>query len=121
MLQTDDLAGYHGEITRRPLPLTPGSEHGDFEQIQAWLKCCLETHVSCAKPSPNKPFPTRVIDVKPLDDMSEPNLVEGCGQTGSYIALSHCSGGNVPLTATIATLPKRKRYIALTSMPKDLS
>lgn len=113
-----DPAALCGEITGRPLPSTPGSTDEDFNQIAIWLQSCLNSHVACVKPSSDTPLPTRIIDVGSSGSSDEPRLIESCGRRGLYIALSHCWGGKVALTTTVATLSERMQSIPLESMPK---
>lgn len=64
------------------------------------------------------PLPSRVIDVGPPDGSQHPRLLESRGQTGEYIALSHCWGTAQVLTTTQRSMEKRLARIPLLTMPK---
>lgn len=86
--------------------------------IQAWLQACDESHTECRKsrddwyepqaelPEPRDAklpelpkLPTRVLDVEP----TEPDVIkviEVADEKGSYIALSHCWGGDIEIRTT---------------------
>ncbi|KAH6622270.1 heterokaryon incompatibility protein-domain-containing protein [Boeremia exigua] len=115
--EADDAAAYHGGVTGRPLPLSAGSDV-DFEQARMWTQDCLNNHAACPKPSVETPLPTRVIEVCAPNEPIELRLLESHGMKGSYIALSHCWGGQVPLTTTTATLEDRTRSIPFERLPK---
>lgn len=113
-----DPAAWHGGIDGRPLPLSAGDSEDDFKLAQTWLEDCLNNHATCSKPDARTPLPTRIIDVGAPDEPIEPYLFQSNGRRGLYVALSHCWGGRVPLTTTIATLEERTRAIPLQSLPK---
>jgi len=115
----DDPAAWHGEIRGRPLPRTAGDSDEDFELAKRWLNDCLCSHDYCQKATTQETrLPTRVLDIGPVDGSEQPYLLETRGMHGSYIALSHCWGGQVPLTTTSNTISQRKLCISLTSLPK---
>jgi hypothetical protein len=118
-LGEDDPAAWHGEIRGRPLPRTAGDSDEDFELAKRWLNDCLCSHDYCRKSSPRETrLPTRVLDIGSVDGSEEPYLLETHGMHGCYIALSHCWGGQVPLTTTFGTISQRKQCISLPSLPK---
>ncbi|EKD17979.1 het domain containing protein [Drepanopeziza brunnea f. sp. 'multigermtubi' MB_m1] len=103
----------------RPLPLTAGDSDEDFELVRRWLEDCRYSHESCRKASlTHTRLPTRVLDIGAGDGLEEPYLLETSGMHGCYITLSHCWGGEVPLTTTSATIIQRKLSIPLSSLPK---
>src|SRR5947209_15518408 len=64
-----------------------------FDQARAWLRGCYETH-SCRTPGPEKAsryFPTRIIDVKPVDGADWRLCVSALDSTPNarYMTLSH--------------------------------
>ena len=114
----DDPAAWHGGISGRLLPRTAGDSEEDFQLASSWLKDCLSNHTLCPKASIEASLPTRIIDVGPADGSIEPYLLQSDKRKGSYITLSHCWGGKVPLTTTEDTLEDRKVSIPFTSLPK---
>lgn len=115
----DDPAAWHGEICGRPLPRTAGDSDEDFELAKQWLNDCLCRHDHSQNMIPQETqLPTRVLDIGPADGSEEPYLLETQGIHGYYITLSHCWGGQVPLTTTSDTISERKRCISLPSLPK---
>ncbi|CAM1503124.1 Fc.00g079000.m01.CDS01 [Cosmosporella sp. VM-42] len=112
----DDPAALSGDVRGRPLPRTAGNSHADIAQAEIWLRDCINNHSSCQKTIRCR-LPTHVIDVGPKDGSHEPYLLETHGEEGCYATLSHCWGGNVPLTTTIKTLGSRKKCIPLDALP----
>jgi len=101
------------------LPRTAGDSDEDFKLAKHWLNDCISSHEHCKKPKPlETPLPTRVLDLGPGPESEEPYLLETGGLHGNYIALSHCWGGQVPLTTTSDTLSERKRCISLAALPR---
>jgi hypothetical protein len=82
---------------------------------------CIESHTDdCG--AETGAFPTRFIDVGPMDGSVEPRLVESPGITGAYATLSHCWGiGAKPLVTETATLLQRLTSIAIDTMPKTFA
>lgn len=105
-------------MTGRPFPRNAGDSTEDFELVSKWLADCWNNHRRCPKASSETPLPTRVIAVGSPDGCAEPFLLESCGKTGLYITLSHCWGGEVPLTTTTTTLEARKSSIPFLLLPK---
>lgn len=87
-----------------------------FQRIEDWIRNCTEGHTDCHKSS-HAPLPTRLVDVGSADSQN-PRLVETRGNKGTYFTLSHCWGGNQPLTTTKATLHERMDGITWKSLPK---
>lgn len=63
-------------------------------------------------------LPTRVLDVGLPDSDVNPRLFLSHGQTGFYIALSHCWGKSQILTTTSSTLVERQRGIQFASLSR---
>ncbi|KAI1293116.1 HET-domain-containing protein [Xylaria venustula] len=85
-------------------------------QAKLWVRDCCENHDKC-KDRLSTTLPTRVLDVAHHDDyvfLCEPKKT----QRGSYIALSHVWGGEVPIRTTTATLDQFKDGIHLDSLPQ---
>ena len=81
----------------------------------SWIKKCAESHQDCLHLD-HTPLPTRVIHVG--SDLEEPFLYISKQENAEYIALSHCWGGVVPLTTTLATLEQRQREIRFSELPR---
>jgi Heterokaryon incompatibility protein (HET) len=60
--------------------------------MKTWVSRC-QSHHSCGAGN-DVNLPTRVIDLKPMDEGRNPLLFETAGQRGVYIALSYCWGDN---------------------------
>ncbi|KAI0111151.1 heterokaryon incompatibility protein-domain-containing protein [Nemania sp. FL0031] len=85
-------------------------------QAERWLRDCYKNHDQC-KDQLSTTLPTRVLDVTHHEDfvfLSEPQET----QTGSYVALSHTWGGDVPLQTTTRTFNLFKDGIRLDLMPQ---
>lgn len=64
-----------------------------IQRVSELLWTCMSTHQICSRN--DSPLPTRAIDVGSNTEDVGPRLVITEGQTGSYIALSHCWGNGV--------------------------
>lgn len=116
----DDHAAGDPMITGRPTALDTNSV-AFFEFIDAWLMQCAGTHDRCPGRKPTV-LPTRVIDVGPPDGSQEPRLyITSEGETGIYVALSHCWGKQPTLVAKSATLDAMIREIPFCSIPKTFA
>lgn len=69
-----------------------------FERMQQYVQRCDANHQCVAG---DTGLPTRLLDVEEAQDSPRIHLVEMSGQAGSYVTLSHCWGGTVPLRTTI--------------------
>jgi hypothetical protein len=94
-----------------------------------WIDKCIADHDACGPKRPandgdeeteQKPFfPTRVIDVGPVDGSQESRLVEGEHLHGDYLTLSYRWGDPASITQTRnATLPDYKKRIPFDSLCK---
>ena len=94
-----------------------------FRMATAWLVECSEHHPYCDTPAAlEAQLPTRVIDVGSAESGNDACLLETEGRiTGSYIALSHCWGGNGHVRTTIATLPEYLSKVDLAILPKTFA
>ncbi|KAH6869334.1 heterokaryon incompatibility protein-domain-containing protein [Thelonectria olida] len=80
-----------------PRELSPDfSSEACFDIVRGWTKTCDELH-QCYQGQEAR-LPTRVIDAP-------------------YITLSHCWGGEQPLTATLSTIDERIAKIPMESLP----
>src|SRR5436305_14453620 len=90
----------------------------NLQLIRQWQRECLTKHRYCsidgqAEASISR-LPTRVVDVTYKD----PRIVESQGESGLYVALSHCWGkSKIPVTDT-PNLLERKKGIQFQSLPK---
>ncbi|KAH7110071.1 heterokaryon incompatibility protein-domain-containing protein [Dendryphion nanum] len=76
--------------------------------IQVWLDQCATNHTNCTYPVP-RPLPTRLVEVGQDDESIR--LIESSGESGYYIALSHCWGPAQLITTTKSTMMDRKTNI----------
>jgi hypothetical protein len=81
--------------------------------VKKWISEC-ENHDVCNSAKPI--LPTRVLRVDYISGCLR--LVETNGQTGRYVALSHCWGRFPALTTTLDTLESRKRGIEFSQLGK---
>ncbi|KAI1757948.1 HET-domain-containing protein [Xylaria castorea] len=97
--------------------LEPDTACGKYlAQAKSWVDSCCETHEYC-KDRLSAALPTRVLDVARQEDsvfLCEPEET----QMGSYVALSHVWGGEVPIRTTTGTLNLFKDGIRLDSLPR---
>lgn len=93
----------------------PSSRLG-IARIRDWLENCNAKH-SCVKTE--TPLPTRVLDIAvEVGDTKAIRLVEPQGQSGKYIAVSHCWGRSHRIKTTKATIEQFKSEITYSSLPK---
>jgi hypothetical protein len=79
--------------------------------VDEWIEKCDRQH-KCYQ-GHQTALPTRVIDVSQED----PRLVISNEERSPYITLSHCWGGEQPITTTISTLDERIAKIPMDSLP----
>ena len=82
-----------------------------------WLHQCLHYHEKCAR-SLRVTLPPRILDLGSLDNPQEPTLVDGFGNKGTYLTLSHVWGGKVHGVTTMANVEQRRHGISSTSLPR---
>jgi hypothetical protein len=100
-----------GDIIReRPIDEHLNSEEC-FEMIAKWILECKNHHLECFW-SEDHVLPTRLIDVGDYSS-STPRLITINGATGAWITLSHCWGGQLPLSTTLATMEERMEEIPM--------
>ena len=83
-----------------------------------WHQQCLATHKTCP-PDQEYPLPTRVLDLGSPDQSQDPYLLLTQGRIGKYVALSHCWGGELPLSTVTNTLESRQAGIPFGEFPKS--
>ncbi|CZR69572.1 uncharacterized protein PAC_19472 [Phialocephala subalpina] len=88
-----------------------------FNELQSWVVNCDNSH-ECAQLHPM--LPTRVLDLKDVQNNGEVHLFETHKMKGKYIALSHCWGPPIshPLKTSRATLKSHKEGISLSRLPQ---
>ncbi|CZR60249.1 uncharacterized protein PAC_10145 [Phialocephala subalpina] len=99
----------------RPINVDSGSE-ACIELMRRWIHNCRTDHSDCVWQSDN-PLPTRVVDVGSESPHTDPFLLVTKGQIGEWITLSHCWGGEMPLTTTVANLEHRRKGIRIEDLP----
>jgi hypothetical protein len=85
-------------------------------RLAAWLQNCQSNHPQCGLQKGSAKLPTRVIDV--LSHSRVVKLVEGQGNQGQYVALSHTWGKTPRLVTTRQTLEDLEMGIAVSFLPK---
>ncbi|TVY83335.1 hypothetical protein LSUE1_G002078 [Lachnellula suecica] len=100
-------------FSMRPLS-KDSSTDGCFEVASKWLQVCLEKHDKC--PKQISPLPSRVIDVG--NDETNPFVYISKGESGSWLALSHCWGLKQTFTATLNTIDALSHQILLSDLPE---
>jgi len=118
-------------ISGRPTFIDPASSEC-FSVARDWLDECLKHHplcltdyivsgagVSFGQSSLGTLFPTRTIDVGPLDGSQEPFLsVHSQGdEVPQWATLSHCWGGRTPKKTTRANFDEMKDAIPMATLP----
>jgi hypothetical protein len=84
--------------------------------VRKWLYECTTSHSACGRKE-MQTLPTRVINVGTEEPLIHPFLWITGGATGDWVTLSHCWGGVVPLTTTLATLTQRQTAIFTEELP----
>ncbi|KAK3388051.1 heterokaryon incompatibility protein-domain-containing protein [Podospora didyma] len=106
--------------SRTPWPVIGAANHiepdgllpGAIKLAKSWIQECAgrrdDKHASCSQyQEKDSPLPNRVIDVSPSGTNGTDSLrlyLPPAGETGRYVALSHCWGGQTPTMTTTATL-----------------
>ena len=94
------LSGNVTDIAMHADPLSRSS----IARMKDWIASCDSYDAQCK--APETALPTRVLDVR---DQEHIRLCENGGQSGAYIALSHCWGSsNKTLITTHETIPNMK-------------
>jgi hypothetical protein len=89
-----------------------------LDLLGQWLSICQREHRSLGCPDiEDVVLPTRILYFGTTIDLQDVHLLTSEGQTGKYVALSYCWGGQNSLVATKATIEQMSRGIALASMP----
>jgi hypothetical protein len=95
----DPLASF---IVNRCISSTDSSWNECFENAKMWARACMTNHEMCDRGQIH-PLPTRLLDLR-YSNTSEKLvglcLYESKGESGNWVALSHCWGKSQPLKAT---------------------
>ncbi|KAK0616545.1 heterokaryon incompatibility protein-domain-containing protein, partial [Immersiella caudata] len=87
-----------------------------FNQLRKWLDTCKTSHAECAAKGGH--LPTRVLNVgKPGQDTVRLHIVQP-GETGHYMALSHCWGKTKILRTLKANIVDHQKGIPLKSLTR---
>jgi Heterokaryon incompatibility protein (HET) len=112
---TDD-GSYGGIISGRPLY---SHRFKDVLSIMPanWINECLGYHSAC--PFGSSPLPTRLINVGAKSGTREPFILNTSPSSrGTWIALSHCWGGQIPQRTTTQNLASRQQSLPINGLPK---
>ena len=92
----------------------------NLELIHHWVEECDERHPRCNVKAHQKnlPLPTRVIDLGVPSCSEDLRLLVSEGQTGRWIALSHCWGLAPFITTTTTNIDRHKDGIKLDDLPR---
>ncbi|KAH9215384.1 hypothetical protein DL95DRAFT_298875, partial [Leptodontidium sp. 2 PMI_412] len=87
--------------------------------IRSWMDECLVGHGHFCPSSVISSLPTRVIDVGNAE--TPPKVVITNGDSGRWLALSHCWGTNVRFVLESSNLLARQQSLSLEDMPSTFS
>lgn len=104
---------FTGIVPGRVRVSNPASDHG-LSILRNWIKDCNEHH-DCI--SPVTTLPTRVLDVTASRAGNLIKLLETQGQSGRYIALSHCWGTSHRLKLTSTTRQSLTHGFSINDLP----
>jgi hypothetical protein len=96
------------------------SSSASLQQTLKWLQDCLENHPQCQISSNSEAeLPTRILDVDPPGPQAcQIRLYETNGETGLYVALSHCWGKSQMFKTERGSLNLRRRNIPWDIIPR---
>ncbi|KFA69437.1 hypothetical protein S40285_04634 [Stachybotrys chlorohalonatus IBT 40285] len=91
-----------------------------FDTARLWLKTCVESHPKCSQRLRHQ-LPTRIIYVgePPAFDEVPRLITDTTGKDGSYVALSHCWGGNIPCVLTTKILDDYRGGLPVLQLPRN--
>lgn len=95
--------------------------------ILEWIRDCRENHPQCVAPasSSSSARPARFVDIRGLRSGGAVKLIRFAdipqGDVISYVTLSHCWGGVVPLRTLKANLRDHLKKIPKSSIPRTFS
>ncbi|KAI0973443.1 heterokaryon incompatibility protein-domain-containing protein [Xylaria arbuscula] len=92
------------------------ASEANFDLARRWLNACQDDHTGCLKDyTPD--LPTRVIDIGVENRGQSLRPVTARGQSGSYVALSHCWGGQVYPLLLIGNIDRFEHAIEFQDLP----
>ncbi|KAL1836822.1 hypothetical protein VTJ49DRAFT_4623 [Mycothermus thermophilus] len=103
----------------RPVLLMADDKGRIVDLIKHWIEDCQLRHPSC-QVRPTAVLPARVIDVGTSSETVS-LYISAEGETGSYVALSHCWGGHTPLATTKATLAEHRKSLRFDDKSKTFA
>lgn len=113
---TPEAPNCHIGYVGRAIGLDPLSDPS-LRLIFDWLEECSSQHSLCCRGEAN--LPTRVINVGLQDNMDDPFIqVSKAGESGKYVALTHCWGGEVPMKSLKSNIETRYRNLSFEGLPK---
>lgn len=86
-----------------------------FSKAMTWIEECIKGHERCPK-NLRTELPTRMIDVRPSENLNQVKIFETTGQRNRYAALSYCWGGPQVVTSTVSTVDDNRKCIALSKL-----
>lgn len=104
-------------LTGRHINQDSGSD-ACLSLMREWIHTCQMTHVEC-KWENKRPLPSRVVDVGSENPPVDPFVFVTDGAIGEWITLSHCWGGQMPITTTTVNLDERRKGIGLDELPPN--
>lgn len=102
------------------LPLLVEVDTGrHFPLLREWLRDCNDNHSDHGHDSANvSELPTRVLDVGDSEKLERLLLYDTKGESGNYIALSHCWGNATPLCTEKKTIAAHYKAIKFGDLPE---
>lgn len=92
--------------------------HDNYTITKEWLRSCCTLHTTCL--SDIIPvLPTRVIDVGKIGSSQTPRLFHSQGARATYVALSHCWGGQISPLLTTETLQAFQNEVPYAALPAN--
>ncbi|KAI1758258.1 HET-domain-containing protein [Xylaria castorea] len=92
------------------------ASQANFNFARRWLSACQNEHTECLKDYTPE-LPTRVIDVGAKNYGQTLRLAATRGESGSYVALSHCWGGQVSPLLLSDNIDHFKNVIRFQELP----
>ncbi|KAH8775876.1 heterokaryon incompatibility protein-domain-containing protein [Hyaloscypha finlandica] len=112
-----DIGSYASYSITRNIRQHPLADQS-VELIKRWLKECTQNHIECVVTEESK-LPARVVDIGLDLDPKQPRLLVTNGQTGQYLAFSHCWGSK-PLFRTLrSNIEQLQTRIPVQKLPRS--
>jgi hypothetical protein len=106
---------YHDLGALGPRTLAPVNSERAYQFIQRSLSACSH-HTDCQRATSS--LPTRVVDVG-LSDGSSVVIYESRGAVSSYLALSHCWGGDIISRTDKGNIHDRQQSVKVASLARN--